>query len=284
VSARSIGSRAAWLARLLAVVTLAFAGHPACRSGAGPKPKAPSGPNADAERAFVGQSRLLRYHGKKKRVSLSARDAGRASGPCDVAVEVKSASFEAGRASFSLLPIGQPRIGGASREKAGRKSPCRQLPTETSLVITDLTGDSTDTLIAEAGRVLLTPEDYLRAHGTTFERPPASDPKEVADPSPAAVRAEQRLAEGLTVKPRPLLTVDPVYRSANRKIHYEGLIEVTTVVGTDGRVHMPQVTTSLGEHEPRVLRVLPLWRYEPARRGDQPVAFRLRETTVFRIY
>jgi outer membrane biosynthesis protein TonB len=134
------------------------------------------------------------------------------------------------------------------------------------------------------GRVLLTPEDYLQAHSVHFDRPAGPDPKEVADTSPTGNPAERKLAASITARERRLLAVDPAYRSPNRKVHYEGQVEMATVVGADGRLHQTRVLTSLGEHEERVMRVLPLWRYEPARRGDEPVAVRLGETAVLRIY
>jgi hypothetical protein len=232
----------------------------------------------------VGQRRIFRFYGQKKTVSLKIQEADRWSGACDVAVEIKAAAYAGGSARFSLQAIGQPRLEGQSREKRGRKWPCRELPGETSLVISGLEADSAERLAADVGRVLLTPEDYLQLHGVRFDRPAAPDPKEVADPTLTASLAEQRLAASITTPQRRLLAIDPVYRSPNRKIHYEGEVELAAVVGTDGRLHQPRLVTSLGEHEARVLRVLTLWRYEPARRGDQPVAVRLLETAVLRIY
>jgi len=188
----STASRIARISGAFLVLALALVSHPACRSSGGRRPDAPSGPNADAERALVGQQRLLRFYGKKKSVSVSLDKAGQGSGECDVAVEVKTAAFDVGKATFTLATIGQPRLEGRPRERPGKKSRCRKLPAQTSLVISGLESDSTDKLIAGVGEVLLTPEDYLRAHGTRFDRPPSADPKEVADPSPTGVLAEQR--------------------------------------------------------------------------------------------
>lgn len=270
--------------RVILVVALALAGQAACRSAGGPPPKTTQGPLADAGRALVGQRRIIRFYGHMKSVSLKIGDLARQSGPCDAAVEIKTAVFTGDAARFSLQAIGRPRLEGQPREKGGKKSPCWRLPAETLLVVSGLEGDSAEKLTAEAGKVLLTPEGYLQIRGIRFDHPAAGDPKEVADPLPTASAAAQRLAEAITVKQRRVLSIDPVYRSENRKVHYEGQVEFVVVVGTDGRVYQPRLTTSLGEHEERVLRVLPLWRYEPARRGDQPVAVRQRDTTIFRIF
>jgi hypothetical protein len=254
----------------------------ACRSAGGPAPATPPGPLADAGRALVGQQRILRFHGLKRELSLKMADVARQSGPCDVAVEVKSAVFTSGSARFSLQPIGQPRPEPPQRRSG--KSPCRVLPAEVSLSLSGLQGSSPEKLTAEVGRVLLTAEGYLETtKGVRIDRPAGKDPKDVADATLTAEPDEQRLARAVTSGPRRLLAVDPVQRSANRKVRYEGQVEFVAVVATDGRLHKPRVTTSLGDYEEQVLRVLPLWRYEPARRGDEPVAVRLTEKTVLRI-
>jgi hypothetical protein len=109
-----------------------------------------------------------------------------ASAPCDVAVEVKSAVFSGGSARFILQPIGQPRLEGQPRETKGKKWRCREFPAETSLAISGLRGTTAEALTSEASRVLLTVESYLQAHGIRFDRPPAADPKQVADAAPNA--------------------------------------------------------------------------------------------------
>jgi hypothetical protein len=271
------------IGRVLLVLALGLVGQAACRSAGAPRPPAGPGLFPDAARALVGQLRILRFYGHEESVSLKMQEADRWSGPCDVAVGIEAATFSGGSARFSLQAIGQPRLEGQPREKRGKKWPCRALPASTSLTISGLEGDSAERLTAGVGRVLLTPEDYLHLYGVSFDRPAAPDPKEVADPTLTASPAERKLAASITSPQRRLLAVDPVYRSPNRKVRYEGEVELATVVGADGRLHQTRLVTPLGEHEARVLRVLPLWRYEPARRGDQPVAVRLVETAILRI-
>lgn len=270
--------------RALLAGALLLAGQAACRSAGGPPPTAPPGPLTDAARALVGQQRILRFHGREKSVSLKMQDLAGQSGPCDVAVEVKTAALTGGSARFTLELTGRPRLEGQPRERRGRKSPCRELPVTTSLLVSGLSTGSPEKLIADVGKVLLTPEDYLRAHGVPFDRPPVGDPKEVADASLTAPVDEQKRASAITAPQRRLLAIDPEYRSANRKVHYEGQVEFVAVLGPDGRLHQPRLTTPLGEHEARAARVLPLWRYEPARRGEQPVAVRLQDSMILRIY
>jgi TonB family protein len=79
--------------------------------------------------------------------------------------------------------------------------------------------------------------------------------------------------------------VDPWYHDSSGRLRQEGEIELEAVVGTDGRLHEPRVRTGVSPaHERAVLRVLPLWRFEPARRGEEPIAARILLRPVFRIY
>jgi hypothetical protein len=232
----------------------------------------------------VGQRRILPFDGRKKTISLKLQDVTRASAPCDIAVEVKAAVFSGESARFSLLPIGQPRLAAEGRETTGKKWRCREFPVETSLAISGLRGNSAEALTLEVSKVLLTVEGYLQAHGIRFDRPAGGDPKEVADAAPNASGEAQHLARSITAVQRRLLAIDPMFLSPNRKLRYEGLIEFDAVVGIDGRLYRPKLTTPLGEQEERALRVLPLWRYEPARLGEQPIAVRVNEKLVFRIF
>jgi hypothetical protein len=268
---------------VLLVLAIAVSGLASCRSAGGPPPKGP-GPFADAGRSLVGQRRILRFQGQKKSVSVKLADAGKGSGECDVAVEVRTATFSTGGARFGLQPIGRARREGGPRETPGKRLSCRGIPGETSLEISGLDGSTSDDLVRQAGRVLLTPEDYLLAHGSRFDRPAAGEPKEVGDSIATASPTEQRLFESITAKQRRLLAVEPLYRGTSKKTRYEGQIDFVSVVGKDGRLYQSKVTTPLGDHEEDVLRVLPLWRYEPARQGDEPVAVRVRESVAFRIF
>jgi hypothetical protein len=275
--------RSSW-GRVLLAGALVVGVQTGCRSAGGPRLAPAPGPLADAGRALVGQRRILPLDGRKKSISLKLQDVTRASAPCDVAVEVKAAAFSGDSACFSLQPIGQPRLEGQGRETTGKKWRCREFPLETSLTISGFRGTTAEALTLEASKVLLTVEGYLQAHGIRFDRPAGTDPKEVADAAPNAGGEAQRLARSITAVQRRLLAIDPMYRSPNRKVHYEGLIEFDAVVGVDGRLHRPRVTTPLGDREEQAVRVLPLWRYEPARLGEQPVAVRISEKLTLRIF
>jgi hypothetical protein len=265
------------------LVAVSLAGF-ACRSAAPTAPAASSGPFVDAGRALTGQMRLLRFDGKHKTIQIKMQDLAAHSGPCDLAVEVKTATLAPGLARLSVEVLGLTRYAGQPREPLGQKSACRGLPSQIPLSLSTPAGDSATALVAEVGRVLLTPEGYLAAVGLAFDRPAGDEPKEIADALLTAGLDEQRIARALTRPQKLLLAVDPAFPAAHRSVRQEGQVELRVVVGADGRLHQPKIVTALGDYEARLLRVLPLWRYDPARRGEEATAVRVTEKAVLRLY
>jgi hypothetical protein len=132
--------------------------------------------------------------------------------------------------------------------------------------------------------VLLTPEAYLKARGTAFDRPAAA-PAEVASRLTDASDDERKAARAVVTWPQPVLSVDLLSRAPKKRAHYERLVDFEAVVGTDGRLYRPRVKSSLDPaQEQAVLAVLPLWRLEPARRASGPVAARVAAQVALRIY
>ena len=249
----------------------------ACRS-AGPQaaPSAPS-PPPDLLRSYEGAGRLLRARGDVRLLTLKAGE--RLVGECDVAVRVRSVAFDKGTARFALDTLGMPKVG-------ERVSKCRRIEPAIQLVLTGLpAGAPTPATSARIDELLQTPEDYLRANGTTFDLAPGEPPGEVASQLPDADTGERRLARAVVSWPRLLLSVEPTYRDPAKRVSYQGLIEVEAVVGTDGRLYRPRVRTPLGDtHESAVLKALPFWRFLPAGRADSAVAARIPLKLVFRVY
>lgn len=268
-------SRLPWWASSLVLAGAAAA----CRTGAAPKPGAPSPASPDFIRASVGQTAILRYRGDERRWSLDRKSVERQSGACDVAVEVKDAALQKGVLQIRLEYLGQPRV-------EGKRGDCRRQVPEIELRITGFRPDEPAEAVAPVvGRLLQSPEAWLAAHGIRFDLPPAAEPSLVADRSPVGKEAEMRLAREVTRWPRTLLSVEPAYADPARKVRHEGEIEIAAIVGPDGRLHDARVLTPLDEaHGRQVRRSFPLWRFEPARRGSSPVAARLSERTVFRVY
>jgi TonB family protein len=107
----------------------------------------------------------------------------------------------------------------------------------------------------------------------------------VADRSSVGKVPEMRLAAEVTRWPKKLLWVEPAYADPAHKVKHEGEVEVTGMVGSDGRLREAQIQTSLTEvHLRHIQRAFSLWRFEPARRGTQAVGARVTEKSVLRIY
>ena len=245
--------------------------------GCAAKTKAPAG-GADSLRGYVGQQRVLRFQGDQERVGVKMKDRPQLPGACDAAVEVKSAVEEKGGVRLAL-----ESLGAASAEKAHPR--CGRIPPVITVTLSGFQGDSR----AVAGRldqILPTPEGYLRAYGVAVERPAGTEPAAAASSvdQRTATDQERRLEIRLTAPPRKLFWVDPIYRDPRHAVQYQGEVEVDGVVGADGRLYRPQVRGSLEKaHVAAVLRVLPMWRFEPARTGKDLTPAHVLSRVVFRI-
>jgi hypothetical protein len=131
-------------------------------------------------------------------------------------------------------------------------------------------GATATELEATLSQLLKTPEAYLTLFHVPFSAAAATGDA-VADPR-------------VTTPPARLVWADAVFEDPAKKVHHEGEVEVEGVVGLDGVLHQPRVITPLSpEHERCVLRVVPLWRFQPGKRGSESVAAKVRERMVLRI-
>lgn len=260
---------------VLAVLLLAIL-LPGCRTAG---PRGPQGPAAppDLLKDYVGQLRVLRYQGDEEKVEVGPQ--GRLAGQCDVAVEVRAASFEGGGARLSLETVGLPAV-------EGRQPRCkRTLPGIRLLVSGFPAASEAKDVTPRVDAVLQAPEAYLQAMGVAFDREPSGEPTEVASREVDASAAERTVARKVTVWPQALLTIEAWYQDPSGRVRQQSQVEMEAVVGTDGRLSRPQVKTGLSDvHEKAVMRVLPLWRFDPARRGEEPVAARVALQPILRIY
>jgi hypothetical protein len=249
---------------------------PGCRSGGAKKPSGPTAP-PDALADYVGQLRVLRYQGDRQKIEVSPQT--RLSGQCDVAVEVRSVSFEDGEARFSLETVGLPAV-------RGTRSRCEKTVTGMRLIVDGLPAAPTKSDVSpRVDGVLQTPEAYLQSMGVAFDREASEAPTQVASREVDATGPERALARSVTTWPQPLLTVVAWYHDSSGRVRQEGEIEAEGVVGTDGRLYRWHFKTSLSDvHEASVGRALSLWRFEPAISGDEPVGARIALHPVLRIY
>jgi hypothetical protein len=219
---------------------------------------------------------ILRHQGDRQ--TVEARPGQQMAGGCDVAVHVRQVALEKGVARFSLDSVGLPRV-------RGEAPACKQTRPGVMLRLVGLTGgESAEELKARVDALLQTPEAYLGSKGVEFDLPEGEAPARVASRDFSGTD-ERNLGRQVTAWPRSLLSVDPWYHHGSDRIHQEGEIELWAVVGTDGRLHDPEVKTGLSANqELGVLRVLPLWRFEPARIGEEPVGARLVLRPLLRVF
>ena len=247
---------------------------PACQTA--PKtPPVAAGPPPELLRPYQGALRLLPHQGDVRVLTVAA---GRLlAGACDVAVRLTSVTFDEGEARFALEMLGQPKVG-------DRGVTCKRLEPAIRLTLTGLPAQLNPEVTARIDEVLLTPEAYLKAKGTAFDRP-AAEPTEVASRLTDASDDERKAARGVVAWPTPLLSVDSLQKAAKKRPRYERLVDFEAVVGKDGRLYRPRVKSSLDPAlESVVVGVLPLWRFEPARRADGPVAARVAQRLVLGVY
>ena len=244
------------------VAALLAAALPACAT----KTRAPAaGPGSDFLRPYVGQHRVLRYQGDKQKVEVRKKDAAQLPGACDVAVEVKSAVLEKGAPRLVLETIGSPNT-----ERA--RARCTAYPATITLTLTGYERDAAGTIVGRLDQVLPTPDQYLRAYGVTFEIPAGKEPAAAASTPQHAESTdeERRLERRVTAWPKRLFWVDATLRDP--RVRHEGEVEFEAVVGADGRLYRPRFRAGLDPHHlTAIRRVLPMWRFEPARAGKDPL-------------
>jgi hypothetical protein len=262
--------------RQLLVVAFLAALLPACRSGG---PKTPAGPAALPQplAEYQGAYRVLPHEGDERRVQ--SRPGTSLSGSCDVVVHVRQVGLDGGVARFSLDNVGLPKV-------QGKAPDCERAQPGLMLLVEGLPEDMEASQVkARVDQMLQTPEAYLASKGVIFDLPEGGEPVDIAALEVFSGSDERNRGRHVKTWPQPIMTVDPWYHSGSDKIRQEGQVEVEVVVGTDGRVHDSTVKTGMGtSHELAVKRVLPLWRFEPARGPDGPVAARIMIEPVLRIF
>jgi hypothetical protein len=262
--------------RSLSIALLLVVLGPGCRTAG---PKTPPGPPVlpDPLGEYAGELRSLRHEEGKQ--TIKARPGQAPAGSCELAVRVRTVTLDKETAHFSLDTLGLPKV-------KGQAVRCRRARPGLRLLVEGLTGDADPPAVrARVDQFLRTPKAYLETKGITFDRPPGEAPTEVASREVFSGTEQQNLGRQVTAWPEVLLSVDPWYYDSSGRLRQEGEIELEAVVGTDGRLHEPRVRTGVSpSHERTVLSVLPLWRFEPARRGEEPIAARILLRPIFRIY
>jgi TonB family protein len=218
-----------------------------------------------AVNSYVGQKLILRSYGDAQDVTVKSKDLNRPAGTCDKAVEVLQATRDQDQIVFQLEQIGNVSAGGASR--------CSRAWSKTTFTITELGNISPQAFSSELQDVFLTPEAYLARNGHPFDLQPSEETGPIA-----------RLGGGVS-PPKPVLQITPEFSEEARQSRIgDSRLAVEIVIGSDGRVHSSRVVSGSGYGlDEQALRVLPLWRFEPARQGDKPVAVQLNMEFTFNL-
>jgi TonB family protein len=226
-------------------------------------------------RSFTDQKLILRGLADQNRIRVKKKDLARVSGTCDLAVEVTQAAWNQGKALFTLVEIGTPSL-------ASRPRLCKRASTygEGTLEISGFNADETpDQLAAAIGVVLQTPEQYMASMGASL-----NITQDANSAQNSAGRPPEQISPAITA-PKIVLSVNPAYSKAASRAKYQGEVVIAVVVGPDGRVHDSKIARKarLGLEE-SAMNVLPLWRFEPARKNDVPVAVQLNLDVAFHLY
>jgi hypothetical protein len=246
----------------------------------GPKRPAgpPAGPRTDFLRTYVGQQRVLRFQADRERVGVKKKDPAQLPGACDAAVQVRSAVLQKGAPVLVLESLGVPNA-----ERARPR--CKAHPATITLSVTGYESDPPAQVVGRLDQVLPTPDGYLRAYGVPFDLASVAEPAVAASSQTNAPDEERRLGRRVTTWPRKLFWVDPAYRDPGHRVRHEGEVEFEAVVGADGRLYRPRIRGGFDKaHVAYIERVLPMWRFEPARAGRDPLPAHVESRLVFRIY
>src|SRR5262245_51140798 len=217
-------------------------------------------PDVESEvKRSIGQTFILHGYGDRSEVELKKADLTQTLLRCDSAVAVLEASYSRDKLRLTLQHVGQVVVTGGK----GSRDWCQTPVDKTKLTVTDVKPGDLTSGVASLVVLLMTPEAYLASHGIAFNLPPASDGEPALERGPGRTDV------------KPLLQVTPAYNDEARRARAQGQVSVEFVVGTDGRVHLPNVTKHPGYNLDRQsLFALSIWRFEPARQNGQAVAMK----------
>ncbi len=223
-------------------------------------------------KTYVGIIYLLRGEGNHAEVRISRAALGIYRGQCDVAIEITRAEFATSGIQFDAVIVGTVQLAGHNTIV------CPNFPAALKIFMAGFTRQETpQNLAAAIDKELLQPDAYLASYNITIS---------AARTSPGDM--ETPLAQPGTVglsPPKPLLSVNAAYTDAVRRARLNGIVTVQATVGRDGHLYSGTVLNALDPAiDQRVLSLLPLWRLQPARVDEDPVAFQVSLATTFNLH
>ena len=225
--------------------------------------------------SYLGQKFILRGFGNKSRVNINAKNPSMRGGRCDTAVEVKEAVFKGDKLRFRLEHIGDPTI-------PNRKTrPCNSArPDETVLTISGIWNQQLAAHFSGLlDQIIQTPEAYLESNGVRWRSQPAQRNAPVVE-----LTNSSETPPGIT-RARPVLIVNASYSEHARRQQIQGVVSVAIDVGTNGVIQSAHVVKGVDASLDRqVLRVLPLFRFEPGMKDGQVVIVRTNLDMSFQLF
>ncbi|HET9317634.1 MAG TPA: hypothetical protein VFQ51_18720, partial [Vicinamibacteria bacterium] len=228
---------------------------------------------------------VLLHAKDESRVTVTRAEAARRAATCASAVEVKRAALADGVLRLDLEHVGRARLAGATGKDVA--AACGVPPSAYGVAVSGFaSGDEAAAVEESLARLLVTPEAFLQARGTAFDRAPVSDPGIAASHDvPGSTAEERSLGRKVTAWPKALFSVSPELFVGRKEMRSESEVEFDGVVGPDGRLHGVKVTTPLAASQvAAVERALALWRFEPAATKEGPASAKVSLRTSLRVY
>jgi protein TonB len=92
------------------------------------------------------------------------------------------------------------------------------------------------------------------------------------------------VGEGVSA-PRDIYTPDPEFSEEARKAKYQGVVVLSIIVGTDGRVHNPRVVRALGMGlDEKAIEGVKTWKFDPSKKDGRAVAVEMNIEVAFNLY
>jgi protein TonB len=92
------------------------------------------------------------------------------------------------------------------------------------------------------------------------------------------------VGEGVSA-PRAIYTPEPEFSEEARKAKYQGVVVLSIIVGTDGRVHNPRVVRALGMGlDEKAIEGVKTWKFDPSKKDGRAVAVEMNIEVAFNLY
>jgi TonB family protein len=220
---------------------------------------------------MIGQKLIMLHFGDTREIKLKAKDLAKINNTCYLAVQIKSVEWNKDKAEFYWENIGTPSVKGIPR------GVCQATVIHNRGLI-EVTNfpkeESVESFAGSVSKLFQTPEQYLAAAGISFNYPEEAD-----------VEGPVAHLDKTIIRPKPLLNVDAAFGDHVQARNFRGVVAIGFYVGTDGRVHHAHIVKSLDKDlDEQVLQVMPLWRFEPARKEGKTIPVTMNIEMSFNTY